>query len=177
MAARMSGSSAMLDRHQAERGAQTAIIWEGDDPASSQRSLNGPYFAGYCPVGSVLRSALRGRCKQSSRFGWIEIFRKTYDLSMCRRNQDAVAVLITTPIGAVAGRRNLDNSAIASVDQVKLLHTRAKIEQSLYRLCHCGESIAVNITHTYNPNLGTVRHQSGAFGKAIRIYKMEIFSR
>src|ERR1700692_3366784 len=52
----LNASVSCLDRHLAERGDQTAIIWEGDDPGVSERITYRDLHARVCRLANVLKS-------------------------------------------------------------------------------------------------------------------------
>ncbi len=51
----LNASATCLDRHLAERGDQVAIIWEGDDPASSQRITYRELHERVCRLANAMR--------------------------------------------------------------------------------------------------------------------------
>ncbi|MET0269567.1 MAG: acetate--CoA ligase [Sphingomonas sp.] len=81
-------SANCLDRHLAERAAQTAIIWEGDDPADSRRISYAELHAEVCRLANVLKAQGVGRGD-----------RVTIYLPMIP--EAAVAMLACTRIGAI----------------------------------------------------------------------------
>src|ERR1700749_626598 len=52
----LNASASCLDRHLATRGDQTAIIWEGDDPATSVHFTYRELHAMVCRMSNVLKS-------------------------------------------------------------------------------------------------------------------------
>ncbi len=50
-----------VDRHLAERGGETAIIWEGDDPKDSRRISYGELYREVCRMANVLKARGVGR--------------------------------------------------------------------------------------------------------------------
>ncbi len=52
----LNASANCLDRHLAERGDQVAIIWEGDDPAESQKITYRQLYEQVCKCANVLKS-------------------------------------------------------------------------------------------------------------------------
>jgi acetyl-CoA synthetase len=121
----LNASVSCLDRHLAERGDQTAIIWEGDDPGVSERITYRDLHARVCRLANVLKSL--GVAKGDrvciylpmvveaavamlacARIGAIHtvVFGGFSPDSLANRLQDAgVGVLITADEGRRGGRR------------------------------------------------------------------------
>jgi acetyl-CoA synthetase len=85
---RLNASAVCLDAHLAERGDQTAIIWEGDDPAASKHITYRALYEQVCRLANVLKS-----------FGVQKGDRVTIYLPMVP--EAAVAMLACARVGAI----------------------------------------------------------------------------